>query len=265
MRPARVTSAEGAQPRLGPSVVAVIPAFNEAKTIAEVVTRTLGLVARVIVVDDGSSDGTLDCVQDLGVQAIRHDRNRGKGESLLTGIQAAEEAGYDYVVTLDADGQHPPECIPQLVALADPRIIVLGSRTASKDAIPMVRYCANQTANFFISWAAGHWVSDTQCGFRVYPVGLFREVRLRRRRASGFVLESEVLIEACRAGYRVKAVPVPALYASVLKRPSRFRPVRDTAATTAMVTWKILTWGLFPIGLLRAQRERLLISQPDHP
>ena len=126
MRPARVTSAEGAQPRLGPSVVAVIPAFNEAKTIAEVVTRTLGLVARVIVVDDGSSDGTLDCVQDLGVQAIRHDRNRGKGESLLTGIQAAAEAGWSGPIlglAEPSDAEHEalwPEALDGLVCRPAP-------------------------------------------------------------------------------------------------------------------------------------------------
>ncbi len=265
MRQTRVSTIEGTRTRHGPSVAAVIPAFNEAGTIGQVVRRTVGLVERTIVVDDGSSDGTLARVEGLGVQVIRHDRNRGKGESLLTGIRAAEEAGCDYVVTLDADGQHPPECIPQLVTIADPKIIVLGSRTAASDAIPRVRYGANQTANFFISWAAGHWMSDTQCGFRVYPVGLFREVRLRRGRASGFVLESEVLIEACRAGYSVTAVPVPALYDSVLQRPSHFRPVRDTTATVGMVTWKILTWGLFPQGLLRAQRQRLVVGQPGRP
>lgn len=265
MKQTSVSTIEDTDTRLGPSVAAVIPAFNEAKTVAEVVRRTVGLVERTIVVDDGSSDGTLASVEGLGVQTIRHDRNRGKGESLLTGIRAAKEAGCDYVVTLDADGQHSPECIPQLVAIADPKTIVLGSRTAADDAIPLVRYSANQTANFFISWAAGHWMSDTQCGFRVYPVGLFREVRLQRGRASGFVLESEVLIEACRAGYKVTAVPVPALYDSVLQRPSHFRPVRDTTATVGMVAWKILTWGFFPLGLLRAQRQRLVISQPGHP
>ena len=265
MKPASVRTIDGARSSLGPSVAAVIPAYNEAKTIAGVVARTVGLVERTIVVDDGSNDGTLACVEGLGVQTLRHDRNLGKGESLLTGIRAAEEAGCDYVVTLDADGQHPPECIPQLVALADPKVIVLGSRTASGEAIPMVRYRANQTANFFISWAAGHWMPDTQCGFRVYPVALFRKVRLQRNRASGFVLESEVLIEACRAGYRVTAAPIPALYDSVLQRPSRFRPIRDTAATTMMVAWKILTRGFFPLGLLRARREKLLVGQPGHP
>ncbi len=265
MRQASIESIDGACSRLSPSVAAVIPAFDEAKTIADVVRRTIGLVERTIVVDDGSGDGTLACLEGLDVQTIRHDRNRGKGESLRSGIRAAEEAGCDYVVTLDADGQHPPECIPQLVAMADSKIIVLGSRTASNDAIPVVRYSANQAANFFISWAAGHWMSDTQCGFRVYPVGLFREVRLRQGRASGFVLESEVLIEACRAGYRVTAVPIPALYGSVLQRPSRFRPVRDTAATVGMVTWKILERGLCPRSLLRARRERLVVGELRHP
>lgn len=247
------------------SVAAVIPALNEAGTIAEVVGRTVGLVERTIVVDDGSDDGTLSCLQGLEVQSIRHERNLGKGEGLLTGIQAAAAAGHDFVVTLDADGQHPPELIPSLVAMAEPKTIVLGVREASSDFVPLVRYRANRTADFFISWAAGHWMSDTQCGFRVYPVGLFKEITLRRARKSGFVLESEVLIEACRAGYRVKTVPIPALYESVLQRPSRFRPVFDTAATTVMVAWKILARGFFPSGLIRSRRERLSAAQHGTP
>lgn len=238
------------------SAVAVIPAYNEAKTIAGIVGRTARVIERVIVVDDGSTDETKDLVEALGIKVLCHNRNRGKGESLLTGIGAASEMGCEFVVTLDADGQHAPEYISKLMERAGPRTIVVGSRLTDPQLIPKARYWANQTANFFISWAARHWIQDTQSGFRVYPLALFDRVRLRRNRSSGFVMESEVLIEACRAGYRVASVPIPALYETVLQRPSYFRSVRDITAIVIMVAGKLLARGADPAGLIISHRER---------
>jgi len=144
----------------------------------------------------------------------------------------------------------------ELLARTDPQTIVLGSRMADAGAMPKARLRANRTANFFISWAAGQWIDDTQCGFRVYPLSVFAAVRLRPRRHSGFVMESEVLIEACRAGYRVVPAAVPALYGPVLQRPSHFRPVFDIAWIVIMVTGKLAAWGFYPPGLVRSQRQR---------
>ena len=235
---------------------AIIPAFNESKTIAGLVEKTAGAVRSVIVVDDGSTDGTAALVNGPGVRIVRHPYNRGKGESLLSGIEAAREAGCDFVVTLDADGQHRPENIPDLLRHAGRDTLVVGSRMSEVHRIPKARYRANQTANFFISWAAGQWIPDTQCGFRVYPMNLFEKIHLRRNRRYGFVFESEVLIEACRAGFQVKAVPIPALYGTVLQRPSHFRPVPDVTAIVLMVTGKILTrWFCLP-SLIRSWRAR---------
>lgn len=244
----------------GPAVkvTALIPVHNEAKTIADLIDRTLRVVGHAILVDDGSTDGTAELVDRPEVRLLRQPENRGKGESLITGFQAAREAGYDFVVTLDGDGQHRPEDIPRLLARAGSDTIVVGSRMSQAELIPKRRYRANQTANFFISWAAGQWIQDTQCGFRVYPMGLFDKIRLKRNRRYGFVMESEVLIEASRAGFRVQAVPVPALYESVLERPSHFRPVRDIAAIVLMVTGKLLARGTYPAGLVRAWKQRHL-------
>jgi glycosyltransferase involved in cell wall biosynthesis len=248
-----VTSAPGSSTN---AAAAVIPVFNEAKTIADIVRRAAAQVDRVIVVDDGSTDGSLDALAGLGVEIVRHPENRGKGAALLSGIERARARGAAYAITLDADGQHPPECIPDMLARTDPRTIVLGSRMADAGAMPIARLRANRTANFFISWAAGHWIDDTQCGFRVYPLSVFAAIRFRPHRRSGFVLESEVLIDACRAGYRVVPAAVPALYGPVLQRPSHFRPVFDIAAIVIMVTGKLAAWGFYPLGLIRSQRQR---------
>lgn len=237
-------------------VAAVIPVYNERLTVGDVVRRTMPLVDRVIVVDDGSSDGSIDALDGLGLDVIRQPVNRGKGAALMRGIEAAKAAGAGYVVALDADGQHPPESIPDLLRQADDTHIVIGSRASDAARIPIARLRANRTANFFISWACGHWIEDTQCGFRVYPAGLFDRIRPRRHRRSGFVFESEVLIMACRRGYRVTPVPIPALYAEVLQRPSHFRPVFDVTAIVIMVTCKILARAFDLPGLVRSQRER---------
>jgi glycosyltransferase involved in cell wall biosynthesis len=237
-------------------VAAIVPVFNEARTIADIAARVGRYATHVIVVDDGSTDGSADALSGFAVETVRHDKNEGKGAALISGIERARALGAAFTITLDADGQHPPECIPALLESADSRTIVVGNRMSDATAIPKARLRANRTAGFFISWAAGQWIEDTQCGFRVYPLSVFDRVRLRPRRRSGFVMESEILIEACRAGYRVATVPVPALYADVLQRPSHFRPFFDIAAIVIMVTGKLLKWGFFPAGLVRSQRQR---------
>lgn len=237
-------------------VAAVIPVFNERRTIADIVQRTSRHLHRIIVVDDGSTDGSTESLAGAAVEVLRLPGNQGKGEALLRGIDAARNANAAFVITLDADGQHPPECIPDFLHALDPEHIVVGSRETDSHAIPNARLRANRVANFFISWAAGHWISDTQCGFRAYPVQVFDRIRLKRGRRSGFVFESEILIEACRNGFRVTPVPVPALYASVLQRPSHFRPVFDIAAIVIMVTGKLLARGMYLSGLLQCRKER---------
>jgi len=235
---------------------ALIPAYNEEATIAAIVERAVREVGRVFVVDDGSTDGTALAAKTAGATVLRQDRNRGKGDALQMGLKAIRDAGYSYAVTLDGDGQHRAADIPALAAMAAPDRIVIGSRMSERHHIPSARYNANQTANFFISWACGTWIEDTQSGFRIYPLGVLERVRLRAQRKYGFVFESEILIEACRAGFHVRTAPIPALYGNTIKRASHFRPVRDIAAIVAMVTGKILRWGFHPAGLLRSRRER---------
>jgi len=238
-------------------IAAIIPVFNERQTIADIVRRTAQYIERIIVVDDGSTDGSCETLEDLDVQIVRLPSNQGKGAALLRGIEAARQYGADYAVTLDADGQHPPECIPDLLRQASPDRIGIGSRVAGTQFIPTARLWANRTANFFISWAAGHWIEDTQCGFRIYPLGAFDRISLRPSRQSGFVFESEVLIEACRKGFRVTPVPIPALYDGVLQRPSHFRPVFDVSAIVIMVTGKLIVKAFYIPGLVRCQKECL--------
>ena len=235
----------------------VIPAYNEATTIVDVVRRTLAIASNVIVVDDGSTDGTPDIVAGLDVALVRHAGNEGKGAALLDGFRAALERGADAVVTMDGDAQHDPERIPDLVARAEacPDRIVIGSRLHDRAAFPPARYRANRVANFWISWASGHRIDDSQCGMRLYPRAVLESICAKTRHHPGFVFESEVLIDAAAAGFRTVSVPIPALYDGHTQRPSHFKPVRDIAAIVVMVAGKLLARGMYPSGLVASLRR----------
>jgi glycosyltransferase involved in cell wall biosynthesis len=234
-------------------IVGVIPAYNEAATIRDVATRALRFLPNLIVVNDGSSDGTQEELGGLPVTLISNPVNLGKGASLARGFAIALAEGADAIVTLDADAQHCPEDIPRLVdaAQAHPGRIVIGARLWDREKVPPLRYFGNRFANFWVAWAAGFPVADSQSGFRLYPAALLRNISVNP--AARFAFESEILIEAGRAGVRTTAVPIAALYPANA-RPSHYRNAVDTARIVRMVAWKLITRGLYVPGLLRSLR-----------
>lgn len=239
--------------RLPQAWAVVIPAFNEARTIRDVAGRALEQAPLVIVVDDGSADGTAGALEGLPVVLLRSDRNRGKAASLRAGADEAIKRGATAILTLDGDGQHCPEDIPRLAEAyaAAPGRIVIGSRLHKREEIPPARYWANRFANFWISWAAGYAIADSQSGFRIYPVALFSQARVNYDEAHSFVFESEILIEAARLGVHANCVPISVIY-SMRARPSHFRPVVDIARIVRMVAWRLLARGLYLQGLVRS-------------
>lgn len=201
----------------------VIPAFDEAATIADVVERARGH-GPVLVVDDGSTDDTATLARAAGAEVIRHPRRLGKGQALRGGIAAAVIRGATAVVTLDGDGQHDPDDIAVLRVVAEraPGALVVGGRLALSAGLPRGRWNAIRVAGFFTNWATGLRVEDTQSGFRLYPPGLVRDLPTRR---GGFVFETEVLVAAARRGLAVREVAVTTLPRAA--RRSRFRPLVD--------------------------------------
>jgi len=220
--------------------VTVIPVFNEAPTVGDLVARA-ARHGPVLVVDDGSSDDSADAAAAAGAAVLRLACRRGKGGALRAGFAEALSRGAERVLTLDGDGQHDPDDIPRLLAASAvlPGTLVIGSRLADGGAsMDPARLNALRVAGFFINWLTGRAVADTQSGFRIYPRKLLEAVKPRR---GGFVLESEMLLRAAAAGFALREVPVtPGLGAG---RPSRFRPLRDgTAVAAYLIAHGIRRW-----------------------
>jgi glycosyltransferase involved in cell wall biosynthesis len=240
----------------------VIPAYNEAATLRGLVETALKHIGTLIVVDDGSTDGTADALEGLPITLLRHPRNLGKAASLWDGMQAALNLDVAGIATMDGDGQHDPEELPRLLAaaVAHPDKLVIGSRLWNRSIIPKARYRANRFANFWIAWASGQPVEDSQSGFRVYPAELIRRCRFDLGRERGFVLESEIIIEAAWQGFPCIFLAVRTVYPKNA-RPSHFRPVADIARITRMVAWRLIRRGLYLEGLWRSlAREALRVG-----
>jgi hypothetical protein len=231
----------------------VLPAFDESRTIRALVEQALLLCPRVIVVDDGSSDATAAQLHGLPVVVLRHEVNLGKADSLRTAFRHALAHGARCVISLDGDGQHDPADAPALLAawLRHPERIVVGARLHDRAQFPLARYRANRFACFWISWAAGHPIADSQSGFRVYPREVMALALGDRVRSTRFTFESEILIEAAWQGHPTVAVSVPGSYPTGA-RPSHFRPVIDIARIVVMVARRLLRKGLAPHKLWRS-------------
>ena len=218
-------------PAPAPALAVVIPAFHAAGTLAGVVERVRRRVpaALIVVVDDGSADGTAAAAAAAGAVVLRHDGNLGKGRALATGLAAAVRAGADAVVTLDADGQHPPEAIPALLAPleAGAADLVVGAR-AREGAMPLGRRVTNWLSSTLLSRALGFAVPDSQSGFRA----MRREVADLVRPAGGrYEWETEFLFVAARRGFRIAAAAVPTVYQGAA---SHFRYGSDTLVLAAV-------------------------------
>jgi len=242
----------------------VIPAYNEEATLYHIAKRALVHSPLVIIVDDGSTDKTIATLKDLPVVLIKNKTNQGKAASLWRGFQTALKHNVKHIVTLDGDGQHAPEDIPKLLtkAISKPNHIIIGARLANKSVIPAKRYYANIIANFWIAWAAGYPISDSQSGFRVYPANLFDNLDINTSKRNGFVFESEIIIKAAQRNIKCTAVAIPAVYAENA-RPSHFNGVRDITFITIMVARSLATRGFYLKGLYNSSIKPRMLPEGD--
>jgi glycosyltransferase involved in cell wall biosynthesis len=204
--------------------IAVIPCLDEAGRVGAVVRGLSGTVSRILVVDDGSSDGTAAEAGSAGATVLRHSKPLGKGAALAAGWRRARELGGEWMLMLDGDGQHDPAEAPAFIAAAETGArLVVGNRMPGSRAMPVVRRWTNRWMSRRISALAGLEVPDSQCGYRLVHLPSLEALALRCR---GYEIESEMTVAFARAGHPMAFVPVRVRYGG---ERSKISPLRDTA------------------------------------
>jgi glycosyltransferase involved in cell wall biosynthesis len=223
----------------------VIPVYNHAGTLREVVTRALDVCGDVLVVDDGSTDGSEEVLKDLPVRFIRHPQNRGKGVAILTAAHEARRLGMSHIITIDADGQHDPANVSRFLPVIreNPLAIVVGKRIFNGETVPFSSRFGRSFSNFWLRVETGYSLKDTQSGFRAYPVVILEWLKLYEKRYS---FEIEVLVKAAWAWITLKEVDISVHYPEPSKRISHFRPFMDNLALTVLNT-RLTIRAILPI------------------
>lgn len=206
------------------NICVLIPAYNEAGRIEDVIRRVKKYALQVLVVDDGSTDGTAAVAEKAGAEVIRHSRNLGKGAALQYGFKHLLSQKWSALIVLDADGQHEPEEIPNFIRVAEENgaAIVVGNRMENIANMPVVRYNTNRVSSAIISWMVKQKIPDSQCGYRLIQKKVLEKVSFTTQ---NYDTESEMLIEAGSLGFKIGSVPIKSIYAGQV---SKIKPGRDT-------------------------------------
>jgi len=206
-------------------LIALIPAYNEAVRIGDVIARTGAHVDEVVVIDDGSVDDTAMVAEKAGAKVLRHKQNLGKGVAIATALDCFRHSDAEFAILLDADGQHDPAEINKFVEAAriENADIVVGTRMNDVRDMPRVRLWTNQ----FTSWVTGKLarqkIPDSQCGYRLVRRTVLEDLKFSTAR---FETETEMLVQAARAGHKITNVPIRTIYER--GHSSHIHPVRDT-------------------------------------
>lgn len=213
----------------------LIPAYNEGSRIGPVIEEVKRFCSNVIVVDDGSADNTADVARDAGADVLIQPENMGKGAALNRGFQYAREKGFEYVITMDGDGQHAADDIPGFIDTyrRSGVPVVIGNRMSNTGSMPLIRRLTNLFMSWLLSRKMGQWVPDTQNGFRLYRTDVIPEMRVGTQ---GFAAESEILLELAASDVRIGSTPIKVIYSD---EKSKINPIRDTWRFFSMLrNWK---------------------------
>jgi len=209
-----------------PRICVIVPVYNHGLTIQQVV-RGAKAEFPVIVVDDGSTDRTPAVLAaESGVTLLTLPQNQGKAAALKAGFAKAEELGFTHAITIDADGQHPVEALSDFAAACrkEPGAFIIGVRDLKAARAPLARRISNALSTFWFRFETGVRLDDTQCGFRVYPLALVRQLKVESDR---YAFELEIMVKAAWAGIPLVPQPVPVDYEAPTSRLSHFHPLRD--------------------------------------
>ena len=204
-------------------VCGLVAAFNEESTIGRVLSGARPFVEQIVVVDDGSDDGTTALAEAAGARVLRHRENQGKGVAVRTGLAQVLMEDFTHVLFMDADLQHDPADIPLLLDKASNGLgeFVVAERVFDREAMPRARYYANTIGSWVMSRLTATAIRDSQSGFRLIRADLLRPLTLTARR---YEIEAEILVKLVRRGARIERVAVASKYDGAR---SKMRPIRD--------------------------------------
>jgi uncharacterized protein (DUF2062 family) len=233
-------------------IVAIIPTYNNAASIARVIADVRQYVPDIIAVNDGSTDATAQILGTIGrITLVAFDRNQGKGRALQAGFAQALALGFTHAITIDADGQHLTADIPLFIEKghAERETLWIGSRSIPVDATlppPRSRF-GRRFGNFWYRFITGTILDDTQCGFRLYPLTMITSLTLKGAR---YEYEQEALIKAAWSGTPVRQIPIHLYYQEAGERVSHFRTVRDFLRISAVNSRAAFIRCIFPLSTM---------------
>lgn len=207
-------------------ILIVIPTYNNANTILDVIKKAQRTGYDILVVNDGSTDATLSIIEEQKISRIDHAVNQGKGAAILSALNWAKAHNYSHIITIDADGQHDPTEIHKFVPKIqeNPQSIIIGTRDFSSPNVPKKSRFGRSFSNFWIKIACGASITDSQSGFRAYPVNELLQLNLKETR---YNFEIEALVKAVWAGLTIESVNISVYYSDATKKASHFKPLLD--------------------------------------
>lgn len=255
--------------------VVLMPTYNNAGTIAKVIADVKQYSEDVIVVNDGSTDDTKNILASIAdIKIIDYPKNKGKGYALKLGLQKAYEWGYRYAITIDSDGQHYADEIPTFLDKIEekPDSLLIGARNLAADNMPSKNTFANKFSNFWYKVETGKTLSDTQSGYRLYPLEKLQKIHFITRR---YEFEVEIIVRAAWRGVNVENIPIKVYYPPVEERVSHFRPLQDftriSILNTVLVLYAILVYypwkflRLFTIANIKSfVKKQILLSKESN-
>src|SRR5690606_15833943 len=237
----------------------IIPTYNNCKTLRKVIEGVLVYTENVIVVNDGSTDSTLEILANFPeIQQIQLSKNQGKGNALRQGFKHADSLGYRYAITIDSDGQHFPEDIPAFIEALEKEenkeILFIGSRNMTQHGVPKKSSFGNKFSNFWFWVETGTRLQDTQSGFRLYPLFAMKKLKFYTKK---FEFEIEAIVKAAWSGIEVKNIPIRIHY-ELEDRVSHFRPFKDFTRISILNTWFVLVTFFYikPRNLFRKLKKK---------
>lgn len=220
-------------------ILVVVPTYNNAGTIATVIEQVRQYSDHVLVVNDGSTDATAEIINSLDVEHISYAHNRGKGYAIRSSFKYARENGYNYVLTIDSDGQHYASDIASFAneIASNPDSLIIGARNLNADNMPSKNTFANKFSNFWYKVETGNKLSDTQSGFRLYPIRKIGDMHFFSNR---YEFEVEVIVRAAWKGVNVYNIPIQVYYPPIEERVSHFKPLKDFTRISVLNSFLVI-------------------------